>query len=331
MKKFYFSVIIIAILVIINNGLYSQQTGQFTLTYNDRGVTSSVYFWVPGDYDSTKTYPFLLGWHGAGDTGGNMRTFLAYLLAQRVGAILVCPDANNVNGKDVSYFSNLTSAAYSMARDNYSIDTNKIVIMGFSWGGAYSYQIGLLNPQLFKGIIGLAPAIGSFDQTMWNNINKIRMATILGDKDFNYTAVNALMLSIKNSGANLLYIVKPGVQHVDNAYFNSQAIIDDFRACYEYVVGDASDIENNKITDNLAVNIYPNPVQDFLSVKYFINSNNPIKLSIINSFGIELINETINENQGTVKINTNGLPSGIYYCILKSGNYIETKRFVILK
>ena len=149
-------------------------TGQFDKTYTDNGVTSTISFWVPTDYDKTKAYPFLYAWHGAGDTGANMRTFIAYLLAQRINAILVCPDANAINGKTGDYFVNLINYSYSYTRTNYNIDTNKIIIMGFSWGGGVAYQLGLQNPQLFKGIMGLAPAIGQLDQTMWNNIKKPR-------------------------------------------------------------------------------------------------------------------------------------------------------------
>ncbi|MBI5323941.1 MAG: choice-of-anchor D domain-containing protein [Ignavibacteriae bacterium] len=225
--------------VIINSyiSLYSQpNTGNFTMQYTDRGITSFIYYWVPTDYDSTKKYPFLLAWHGAGDTGENNRNFFAYLLAQRINAILVCPDANNINGQDGTYFMNLTTASYNYTRATYKIDTSKIIVMGFSWGGAFAYQLGLSNPDMFRGIIGLAPAIGSFDQTMWSNIKKLRMATILGDQDFNYNVVNSLMNRIKDSSAALLYLIKPGVQHVDNTYFNSQEIIVDLRQCYDYVI-----------------------------------------------------------------------------------------------
>ena len=236
MKRITLLLSMLILMLISQSPLLSQPNkGNFTMEYTDRGIKSYIYFWVPEDYDSTKSYPFLLAWHGAGDTGENNRNFFTYLLAQRVGAILVCPDANNINGQDGSYFMNLTNASYSYTVTTYNIDTNKIIVMGFSWGGGFAYQLVLTNPNLFKGIIGLAPAIGQLDQTMWNNITKVRMSTILGDKDFNYSVVNKLMNDIKNAGGALLYLIKPGVQHVDNNYFNSQEIIVDLRQCYDFV------------------------------------------------------------------------------------------------
>ena len=61
-----------------------------------------------------------------------------------------------------------------------------------------AFQLGLLNPLLFNGIIGFAPAIGmaQTSQGMWDNIARIRMATILGDQDFNFAAVDQLMKEI---------------------------------------------------------------------------------------------------------------------------------------
>ncbi|TAL70652.1 MAG: choice-of-anchor D domain-containing protein [Bacteroidetes bacterium] len=240
MKRITLLLLTYFVFMISSTSLFSQpNTGNFTMQYTDRGITSNIYFWVPENYDSTKSYPFLLAWHGSGDTGENNRNFFAYLLAQRVNAILVCPDVNNILDimqQDVTYFTNLTDASYNYTLSTYNIDTNKIVVMGFSMGGSFAYQLGLLNPDMFNGIIGLAPAIGSLDQTMWSNIKKLRMSTILGDKDNNYTVVNKLMNDIKNAGGALLYLVKPGVKHVDNDYFNSQEIIVDLRQCYDYVV-----------------------------------------------------------------------------------------------
>jgi pimeloyl-ACP methyl ester carboxylesterase len=307
-------------------------TGNFAKTYTDRGVTSTVSFWVPTDYDSTQVYPFLYAWHGAGDTGANMRTFIAYLLAQKVNAILVCPDANAINGKSNDYFLNLINYSYSYTRTNYKIDTNKIIIMGFSWGGGVAYQLGLQNPNLFKGVMGLAPAIGQLDQTMWDNIKKIRMATILGDQDFNYTAVSTLMKNIQSAGGNLLYIEKPGVQHVDNDYFNSQAIIDDLRQCYDYIIG-VTDVNDNDILFNFGLSISPNPASDNILISFpnidLLNAG----MSIFNSFGNEIkrFDTKFLTGQNSIIFSIENYPSGIYYCSMNIGFNKITKSFVVVK
>lgn len=335
MKRF--TILLILIFVFLGKfDLFSQQTGNFTLTYTDRGVTSSIYCWVPTDYNPSKPYPLLVGWHGAGDTGNNMRNILKILLAQNINAVLACPDANTVNGKDTSYFFNLGREAYWQMKQKYNIDTNKTVVMGFSWGGAFSYQFGLLQPELFKGIIGHAPAIGSLTQTMWDNISKIRMATILGDKDFNYTAVNALMNSIKSKGGELLYIIKPGVVHVDNAYFNSQEIIVDYRACYDFVINTQNSIER-EFNDDFSISIYPNPATDNVFIKLNneliqTNSSN-LELKIISELGnIVYQRRGVDLSTGNqINLDVSGLNPALYALIITDNLTGKSFRTIFIK
>ncbi|MFA6569933.1 MAG: T9SS type A sorting domain-containing protein [Bacteroidota bacterium] len=320
-----------AIILISAISLLSQpRTGLYTVTYTDRDVTSTIYFSVPTSYDSTKSYPMILGWHGAGDGGNNMRNAINIWLADQIGAIVVCPDANSVNNHTSDYFSNLANAAYSQTRAKYNIDTNKRIIMGFSWGGGYSYQFGLLNPQLFTGIIGLAPAVGSLTQAQWDNIKKLRMATILGTLDFNYTSVNALMNQIKTREGSLLYIIKPGVQHADNVYFNSEEIKVDLKQCYDFIVG-VSDVTENEMPNVAELTISPNPATDYISIS--LPAHSVKSLSIFNSLAIELnrYDEKVLKGLSSVNISTNGFSSGIYYCTFNYGSGQITKSFLIVK
>jgi len=318
MKRFFLLFLTIAISSVV---LKSQiQTGDFTLQMTDRGITSYIFCSVPADYDSTKPYPFIMAWHGAGDNGNNMRNAIKIWLANSVGAILVCPDANNVNGMDGTYFSNLISVPYGNFRTNYNVDTTKMIVLGFSWGGGFSYQIGLLNPQLFTGIIGLAPAIGSLTQTMWDNIHSIRMATILGTLDFNYSAVNALMNQITNSGGELLYIIKQGVQHVDNTYFNSEEIKTDFKSCYDFVNGTSSGIEEKELDDKSFIGFYPNPFSNNLKI---VNNNLfdvTTTVRIINLQGEVMLNyRGLLRKENSYEYNTVNFPQGVYLASIQIG------------
>ena len=260
MKRLSFT--IFALIFATTISLFCQpRTGRFTMGYTENGTQHTFSCYVPENYDSTKAYTFFYAWHGAGDTGWNMLNFVCYIIAVRIGAIVSSPDANTIQTNE--QLNTLISNSFGFIRSNYHIDTTKEIITGFSWGGRMAYQLGLSNPGVFDGIIGIAPAIGQgqVDQTMWNNIQKIRMATLLGDQDFNFAAVNALMLDIKNRGGNLLYKIKPGVQHVDNTYFNSQEFLNDYNECYEYVLG-LTDIESQENTNELLISINPNPASE---------------------------------------------------------------------
>ncbi|MCX6156040.1 MAG: alpha/beta hydrolase-fold protein [Candidatus Kapabacteria bacterium] len=300
--------------------LIAQKTGDFSFNYTDRGVTSAVYVSVPKNYNPANDYPLLLALHGAGDNGNNMRFIVSTILAKSINAILICPDANQLNGKTTDYLVNLVDTSYNYCLTNYKIDANKKVIMGFSWGGAMAYTLGLQYPEKWVGIFGHAPAIGSFSQTMWDNITKLRLATILGDKDFNYTAVNSLMNSIKTKGGELLYLIKPGVQHVDNAYFNSADIIVDYRACYDFVINAAADVsEPEKVAEK--------------SGNYFIINENTNVLPVHNNVGDILIYDALGRKIGVIEYpyNISGLSficGNIYFGAARRNSDVYVCRFM---
>jgi hypothetical protein len=69
------------------------------------------------------------------------------------------------------------------------------------------------------------------------------------------------------------------------------------------------------------MNIFPNPVKEESTIHYFIESKSPVKLSIHNLNG-QLISTLINEfqQQGEQRVifNSDALPAGVYFCVLKT-------------
>jgi hypothetical protein len=96
------------------------------------------------------------------------------------------------------------------------------------------------------------------------------------------------------------------------------------------VVNKPSVIIENNSTKNSIVELYPNPANESVTIKYSNPEFVQYNFSIINSLGIELKNENVNENEGLLKFDTSELPTGIYFYILKAGSYTETKKFVVI-
>ncbi len=322
----------IALLACAITTLAQPNTGRFAESFDNGGVTSVINYYVPEDYDSTQTYPLFYSWHGAGMAGSSMRDVMYATIAQRIKAIVVAPDANNLSTNQ--QLNNLINASYGRVMDLYSIDTTKRIVTGFSWGGQMSYQLGLQNPLLFDGIIGFAPAIGmgQMTQGMWDNITRIRMATILGDQDFNYAAVDQLMKEIPNRGGSLLYIVKPGVEHVDNMYFNSQEFRDDYERCYNYVLGIATS------TDVLAplvhgISIAPQPARDFVTVTVEAATGAHVSIELADMQGRIVARSHADAASGTYRalIPTNNLAPGLYIARIHTGVAIELRKVMIVR
>jgi hypothetical protein len=79
---------------------------------------------------------------------------------------------------------------------------------------------------------------------------------------------------------------------------------------------------------------YPNPFNPVTSIQYTINSKQLISLKVYDILGNEiatLVNEEKPAGEYEVEFNGSELPSGIYFYQLKAGNYIETKKMMLLK
>lgn len=72
-------------------------------------------------------------------------------------------------------------------------------------------------------------------------------------------------------------------------------------------------------TNNVEVNIFPNPVSDILNVSFKMSDGMPLQLEVVNLAGQRIAQSYIQATNGlNEKINTKNLPQGIYYLHIKS-------------
>ncbi len=79
---------------------------------------------------------------------------------------------------------------------------------------------------------------------------------------------------------------------------------------------------------------YPNPFNNSTVIRYSIPQEGLVTLKIFNVIGEEvarLVNETKQTGHYEVSFNATGLPSGIYFYRLRAGEFIETKKMILLK
>ncbi|MBT8390902.1 MAG: T9SS type A sorting domain-containing protein, partial [Ignavibacteria bacterium] len=96
---------------------------------------------------------------------------------------------------------------------------------------------------------------------------------------------------------------------------------------------DVKDTEDNVFTFELNQN-YPNPFNPVTMIRYSIPEENFVRLEIINALG-----ETIYQLENSVKSsgtyesvwNAEDIPSGIYFYRLQTGDFVETKKMVLMK
>jgi len=97
-------------------------------------------------------------------------------------------------------------------------------------------------------------------------------------------------------------------------------------------VEDDSKDENSPKSYSLNQN-YPNPFNPNTTISYSIANPGLVTVRIFNILGeeiLQLVNEYKNSGSYSVNFDASRLSSGIYYS-LNSGNFISTKKMVVLK
>ena len=96
-------------------------------------------------------------------------------------------------------------------------------------------------------------------------------------------------------------------------------------------------IENNVIENvkhfSLAQN-YPNPFNPITKIKYSIPKSSQVKLKIFNTLGQEIeILVSEEKSVGTYEITwyASNLPSGVYFYRLQAGDFVQTRKMILLK
>ncbi|MCH6573579.1 MAG: T9SS type A sorting domain-containing protein [Bacteroidetes bacterium] len=91
---------------------------------------------------------------------------------------------------------------------------------------------------------------------------------------------------------------------------------------------------SNFITDYVLEQNYPNPFNPSTTIKFGIPEKNNVVLTVYNSLGAEvatLVNEVREAGSYEIQFNANNFSSGIYYYKIIAGNFVETKKMILLK
>ena len=79
---------------------------------------------------------------------------------------------------------------------------------------------------------------------------------------------------------------------------------------------------------------YPNPFKKKTTIKYCVAYRTKVLLTVYNEKNeeiIKLVDEVKNPGTYELEFNANALPSGVYSCQLRAGNYVEMKKMILIK
>lgn len=79
---------------------------------------------------------------------------------------------------------------------------------------------------------------------------------------------------------------------------------------------------------------YPNPFNPETTIRYFIPSASNVTVTVFNSLGRQVmcpVDGYKNAGMHSIVINGNSLSSGVYYYVMRTGSFMQARKFVLMK
>lgn len=147
------------------------------------------------------------------------------------------------------------------------------------------------------------------------------------------------VLYTKNAGATWSRQPVQGQNSLFSIHFfdaNNGGMTGDYGAIFHTINGGVA-VNNISTTipdKNYLYKNYPNPFNPSTTIKFDLNKSSYVKLVIVDALGREIetiVNENLNE--GTYSVNWNAInkTSGIYFYTLKTDDFTETRKMMLMK
>ncbi|MGH9751941.1 MAG: prolyl oligopeptidase family serine peptidase [Blastocatellia bacterium] len=178
-------------------------------------------FYIPANYDAKKKWPMIVALHGM---GGDENSFFAghdngaiRRVAEERGYIVVCPKGRGPYSMYLaSAERDVIDVINEMKRD-FSIDDDRVYLMGHSMGGYGSWSIAANNPDIFAAIGPISGGGTPFSRPKLKAITHVPWIVVHGDKDPTVPVEESrkMVRAGKELGVEIKYIEVPGGNHGD--------------------------------------------------------------------------------------------------------------------
>lgn len=115
---------------------------------------------LPPTYDMNKPYRFIMGSHGIGGKGNDIQREKYYDLQAiaEAGSSTIFVSASGLGGswglKDIPLFDDILK----FVSEGACVDTSRVFVLGFSFGGMYSYSLSMTRQKTIRAAIGMSAA-----------------------------------------------------------------------------------------------------------------------------------------------------------------------------
>lgn len=195
-------------------------------------------FYVPTNYDAKKKWPLVVALHGMGQDENSFFASAVYnngelkRIAEARGYLVVCPKGRAPASMYMGPAETDVIDVLKAIKRDYSIDEDRVYLMGHSMGGYGSWSVAVNNPDLFAAIAPISGGGQPFVMMGLKKIAHIPWIVIHGDKDPTVSVEESrkMVKAGKDLGTEIKYIEVPGGNHIDIAVPAFKDIFDWFDA-----------------------------------------------------------------------------------------------------
>lgn len=214
-----------------------------TYDFKEAGKEMEYALFVPTSYDKAKKTPLLVALHGLGSNPQQIMRYRGLTdLAEKHGYIVVAPMGYNSSGwygarvlgkPNPANLSELSEKdvmnVLEIVRKEYTIDPDRIYLMGHSMGGGGTWHLGIKYPDIWAALAPIAPAIFR-PATDVAKIKHIPVILVQGDNDRLVPVAGARRWAeeMKKLGMTYEYIEVAGGDHIAIAHQNLPKIFEFF-------------------------------------------------------------------------------------------------------
>lgn len=308
-------------------------------------------FLLPGGYNSSQNYPLLVSMHGGSGIGDDNESQMLHWTANFVNGawstdfkcVTIIPQSANGWHQSTADKNNVFALIDKICED-YSIDENRIYIIGHSGGAFGIWQMLAMNPDRFAGAICSA---GGADINDCSKYKDVPIWNFHGDADTTIPVDYSrnIFNEMVRIGGNLKYSELPGKGHGcswvsfaregtnnDGPYptqFASEQVDKTTSLQWDWLFRQSkttslplSVLDSQKTGSNAKLKIYPNPAQQTVNIEVenSVNADSPI--IIYNSIGQKIKQYTLQNNRKS--INVSNWSPGIYFVGVSGRSATET-------
>lgn len=193
MKKLFLLLIcLISMLAVLTIRLFAQGMEFHTLTHNNLERTYEIF--VPQSYSAEEAVPLMVVLHGAGGTGWGMAQSVEFnAVAEEENFIVAYPDAidtrwsyldvpiddRDANADDLGFI----HAMIDTLSEEYSINENRIYVVGFSNGGIMAGRLRCDADERIAGVVAVAATMTFGVSQTCLDASPMPFAVVLGTED----------------------------------------------------------------------------------------------------------------------------------------------------